>query len=382
VARSIATGLFVVAVLSVAAGCGGARVSASAANATAGCSASIGIAAPLTGQIAQLGQEQLHFAQLAVAIDNRKNRTNIKLVQGDTQLSPAQAVTVAQQFISNSKVVALVGPGGSQEVDAVGALFARSGMAFISGSATNARLTNGRYPTFFRVVSKDSVQGPQDARYVVARLHPRRVMIVDDQETYSTGLVGAMADVFSRAGVAVDHESVNQQTTDFSSLVAKVTESTTVVILPWQVPAHAQQLGRDLAEQRKRAVIFGTDGVFAPGTFTIPGSYVSSLGPDIRAIPAAAPIAAAATARWGAFGTAGPPTYAATHVVDDAIATVCRSGHTPTRRNVLAAIRSTNEPTSILGQPIKFDAHGDRVGATWFVFRIDPHGKYRLISTG
>jgi branched-chain amino acid transport system substrate-binding protein len=339
------------------------------------------MAGPFTGQIAALGQEQLHFAQLAVARDNASNGTKITLVQGDTQLSPAQAVTVSQQFISNPKVVAVVGPGASQEVAAVGPLFARAGVAFISGSATNSTLTGGRNPTFFRVVSKDSVQGPQDARYIVARLHPKAVLIVDDQESYSTGLVSAMIPVFKAAGVTVDHESVSQKSTDFSSLVSKVTAATTVVVLPWQVPANAQQFGRNLAEQHKAAIIFGTDGIYLPGTFTIKGAYVSSLGPDIRAIPADAPIAAAAKAAVGSFGTAGPPTYAATHVIDQAIASVCKAGRTPTRSGVLAAIKRTDEPTSIIGRPIRFDSHGDLVGAKWFVFKIDSQGKYTLVTT-
>jgi branched-chain amino acid transport system substrate-binding protein len=348
---------------------------------SAKCAVSVGIEGPFTGQVAPLGQEQLHFAQLAVAKDNAANGTKISLVQGDTQLMPAQAVTVTQQFITSPKIVAVVGPGGSQEVEAVGPLFGRSGVAFVSGSATNAALTSGRNPTFFRVVSRDSVQGPEDARYIIAHLHPKALMIIDDQETYSTGLVSAMTPIFTGARISVDHESVSQKTTDFSSLVSNVTPATTVVVLPWQVPANAQQFGRNLAEQHKRAVIFGTDGVYLPGTFTITGSYVSSLGPDIRAIPADATIAAAANAKYGSFGTAGPPTYAATHVVDQAIASVCKSGQMPTRRNVLAAIRQTNEPTSIIGQPIKFDSHGDLIGAKWFVFKINSKGKYTLITS-
>src|SRR6202161_2754000 len=134
---------------------------------TTTCTASIGFEGPITGPVATLGDEQLHFAELAVAMDNTANKTKITLVQGDTQLQPAQATTVAQQFISNSKMVAVVGPAGSQEVEAVGPLFARAGMGFISGSATAAALTTGKDPTFLRVVSKDSVQGPQDANYIV-----------------------------------------------------------------------------------------------------------------------------------------------------------------------------------------------------------------------
>src|SRR5205814_5699169 len=99
-----------------------------------------------------------------------------------------------------------------------------------------------------------------DANYVVKHLHPKALMIVDDQEVYSTGLVSAMTPVFQKAGIKVDHESVSQKVTDFSSLVAKVTPQTTVVVLPWQVAANAQQFGKNIAEQTKKATISGTDG--------------------------------------------------------------------------------------------------------------------------
>jgi branched-chain amino acid transport system substrate-binding protein len=358
---------------------GGGAGSASAA--TKSCVASVGFEGPITGPVPALGTEQLHFAQLAVATDNLANKTKITLVQGDTQLNPAQATTVTQQFISNSSIVAVVGPAGSQEVEAVGGPMARAGMGFITGSATAVALTTGKYPTFFRVVSKDSVQGPQDANYIVKTLHPKSIMIVDDQEAYSTGLVSAMTPVFQAAGIKIDHESVSQKLTDFSSLVAKVTPDTSVVVLPWQVAANAQQFGRNLAQQHKKALIFGTDGLFSPGVFTISGSYVSSFGPDITAMPADAVIARAALQKFGNFGTFGPPVYAATHVIDEAIASVCKSGQTPSRSNVLAAIKTTNEPASILGQPISFDSHGDLNGGKFFLFKIDSAGKYKLIPS-
>jgi len=346
---------------------------------TKSCVTSIGIEAPLTGPVATLGQEQLHFAELALSMDNAANKTKISLVQGDTQLEPSQATTVTQQFTSNSKIVAVVGPAGSQEVEAIGPLMARAGLAFISGSATNTTLTSGAYPTFFRAVSDDVVQGPQDAHYIINNLHPKVLMIVDDQEAYSTGLVSAMTPIFTAAGIKVDHESVSQKLTDFSSLVAKVTPATSVVVLPWQVASNAQQFGRDLAQQHKTAVIFGTDGLFSPGTFTINGSYVSSFGPDITAMPADAAIVAAAKSKFGSFGTFGPPVFAATHVIDEAIASVCKSGQTPSSSNVLAAIKATNEPTSILGHPISFDSHGDMTNGKFFLFKINAAGKYQLI---
>ena len=363
------------------AGCGSSSNSSTASGATKSCVASIGMEGPLTGPVAVLGQEQLHFAELAASMDNTANKTKISIVQGDTQLNPAQATTVTQQFTSNSKIVAVVGPAGSQEVEAVGPLMARAGLPFISGSATAAVLTTGKYPTFFRVVSKDSVQGPQDANYIVTNLHPKALMIIDDQEAYSTGLVAAMTPIFKSAGIRVDHESVPQKQNDFSSLVTKVTPAMSVVVLPWQVASNAQQFGRNLAQQHKKALIFGTDGLFSPGTFTISGSYVSSFGPDITAIPADASLVATAKAKYGSFGTFGPPVFAATHVVDQAISAVCKAGQTPSRSNVLAAIKKTNEPASILGQPIKFDSHGDLVNGKFFLFKINGAGNYKLIPS-
>ena len=375
----------------VAAGCGSSNSSSSTSSAAASsgtstsastkaCAATIGIEGPFTGDVAVLGQEQLAFAKLAVDMDNKANGTNITLVQGDTQLDPAQATTVTQQFTSNSKMVAVVGPAGSQEVQAVGPLFGRAGMGFITGSATATDLTtSGKNPTFFRVVSRDDVQGPQDANYIIKNLKPKRLMIIDDQEVYSTGLTSAMIPVFKKAGIQVDHESVSQKVTDFSSIVAKVTPETTVVVLPWQVAANAEQFGKNLAEQKKKATIFGTDGTQS-SSFTIPGSYVSAFGPDINSIPADAAIAAAAKAAYPKYGTFGPPVFAATHVIDEAISSVCKSGQTPSRANVLAAVKSTSEASSILGQPIKFDNHGDLIGAKWFLFKINDKGQYKLVT--
>ena len=360
---------------------GGSSTAGSASASTTSCTTSIGIMSPNTGPVPNLGTEQRDFARLAVQMDNAANHTNITLVEGDTQLDPKQATTVAQQFTSNNAIVATVGPAGSHEIIAVGPLMARAGMAFISGSATRTDLTQtGANPTFFRVVANDSVQGPQDANYIVQNLKPKALMIIDDQEAYSTGLVAVMTPIFQQAGIKVDHESISQKLTDFSAIVAKLTADTSVIVTPFQVASQAQQLGRDLQQQHKNVTIFGTDGTYDTKAFTIPGSYVSSFGPDITQMPDDATVAAAAATAHPGFGTFGPPTFVATHVVDEAIASVCQAGQTPSRANVLAAIKQTNESTSLLGHPISFDPHGEVVGGKFFLFKIDATGKYTNVA--
>ena len=152
----------------------------------------IGMEGPFTGPAASIGDDQLHWAEFFATQWNKSHPVKINIVQGDTQLNPAIASTVSQSFASNSSIVGVIGPAGSQEVTAAAPILKKAGLAFVSGSATNPALTNGSLKGyFFRVVPNDSVQGPTDADYMMKKLGVTKgstVMIVDDQESYSTGL--------------------------------------------------------------------------------------------------------------------------------------------------------------------------------------------------
>jgi branched-chain amino acid transport system substrate-binding protein len=345
------------------------------------CTASIGIMGPFTGDVAAIGQEQLNWAKFAVDRFNEERGTTFTLVEGDTQLDPAQAATVAPQFVSNSDIQAVVGPAGSQEVEAVGSIYGNAGMAFISPSATATNLTED-FDTFFRVVPTDADQGPTDATYMAEELGAQNVLIIDDQSSYSTGLADSTTAALEEAGVTVSRESVSQDQTDFSALVSAVADDTDVVFLPWQVAANAQLFGNQLAEQGKDAVIFGSDGLFSPDDFKIAGSYVSSFAPDITGLddPEIQELATAFEEQYGDFGTFGPPTFAATTVVMEAATAVCESGEEPTREAILEQMPETNLEESILGQPITFTENGDIEDATFFIFQVAEDGSYELVE--
>ena len=383
----------------IAAGCGSssksssssssasASTSAAAAGSGSGksCTASIAIEAPLTGPVAQLGLEQLHFAQAAVKTDNQKYGIKVTLNQDDTQLTPSIATTKTQAILS-SPAVAAVGPAGSQEVEAVGPLFGRAQMAFISGSATLPALASSANPTFLRVVPDDNVQGPQDANYIVKHLHPKAVLVIDDDEAYSQGLVKVMTPIFQKAGIKVDHETYNGTDTGatlasaLQSLVtSKLNAQETVTVLPWQTAANAQTFGEDVQQQNKKTTLFGTDGTDSPTQFKIPGSYVSNFGPDISTSKGSLDKSIlAAVKQFGPYGAFGVPTYAATDVEMQAISSVCKGGQKPSRSNVLAAIRKTSIAASDnpLGIKIAFQSDGNLIGSPGYLFHIAGSGKY------
>jgi branched-chain amino acid transport system substrate-binding protein len=351
----------------------------SASSVAACTSGQIGFLGPLTGPVAFLGAEQGNWAKYSLERFNAANGTHFTLKQGDTQLNPKLALTVGTKFAADKSLLVTVGPAGSQEVIAVGPLFKRKTMPYISASATNATLTQGKYPTFSRVVGSDTAQGRSDALFMVNKLKAKKVVIIDDQEAYSTGLAAAATAVLKANGVKVQRESVNQKVTDFSSLVTKVPSDANVVFLPWQVAANGQLFAEQMLEQGKTAKIFGSDGLDS-GDFTAKGAYVSSFARDIHGLPGTAAIIAGYNKKYGKkWSTFGPPSYMSVQVAATAYKAACADG-SASRAELMKNIRAVKIPKSILGITISFDKHGDVPAAKFYVSQIQSDGSHKLVG--
>jgi len=371
-AEALLLGALVVALAVAAAGCGGSDSSSSGKD----CNASIGVMTVLTGAAGPQGREMLHWAQLAVDQFNQKNGTKIKVVEGDDQLDPAQAATVAQQWASNSKIVAVVGPESDGTVDSAGPILGRAGLAMVSSTATSSRLTDGKYPTFYRVIPPDSLQGSQDAQYMIDTLKVKKVFVIDDQSAYSKGIADVVVPKLKAAGVEVSSDSVSQNNTDYSALVSKISGDTDVVFLPWMLAANAQLFGDQMDEQGKKAAIFGSDGVFSPQDFHVNGSYLSTFSPDIQNDPEFDDLVKQFEDRYGQFGAFGLTTYPATQVVLEAVKKACDDGgSSPDIDDVADNVKNTNIKESVLGQPIEFESNGEMKNAKFYVYTIK-NGKY------
>jgi len=345
---------------------------------------SVGMLAPITGPSGSIGSDQLHWAQFYFTQWNKvKGHVKIKLVQGDTQLDPAKASTVAQSFASNGAILGVIGPAGSDEVQAVAPILKKAGLAFASGSATRVSLTDGSNKGyFFRDVPNDGVQGPTDADYMASTLGVKKgdtVMIVDDQESYSTGLADIVGKELTGKGVKVDRESVSQKATDFSSLTAKAGNAK-VVFLPFQVASEAQLFAQQLKSSGSKAIAFGSDGTFDASKFNAEGSYISFFAPDVTTLKSAKDTVAAFKKQFpGGTSPFGAPNYVLAQMYAQAISKICSDGDTPTRANVRQEVLKVSLDDTLLGTPISLDANGDVSGAKFHIFKIT-NGKYVTVS--
>ena len=377
--------LSVVIVLGVAASATSVAVakSTSVDRQTLGCNRIVlGSMGPYTGPVASVGLDQLHWAQFYVQRWNAKHKMKVVLVPGDSQLDPSKASIIAQQFASNSKMVALIGPSGSQEVVAAGPILKKAGMVFVSSSATNTPLTDGKLAGYFyRVVPKDSDQGATIANYLTKKLgvgSGDTVMDIDNQNTYSNGLSDIVDSTLKAKGVTVDRESIASTATDYSSLVAKISSKVKAVVLTWQVAANAQLFAQQMTQQGKHAIIFGSDGVFDNSKFTFNGAFVSFFAPDVTTFPQAQSIVKLFKAVYGETGPFGAPTWVAAQVLINAAARACADGQI-SRAEMRQQMPKTNLRQTILGTPIKFNKNGDISGAEFHVFHI-VNGKYITVQ--
>jgi branched-chain amino acid transport system substrate-binding protein len=363
----------------------GPAATAAPAKATVACSsATIGVMGPFTGNAASIGQEQLKWSKLALASLNKRYGTSFKMREFDTQLVASQAATRATQANSDQNVLVVVGPAGSQEVQAVATTY--KGMAYISASATNTSLTIGkkRIKTFFRVVGNDASQALTDANFIRSNLKAKNVWIIDDQTSYSVPLANGVQANLKKAGVKVTRESVNQNQADFSSLVTRISSDTQAVFLPWQLANRAATFYNQMREQGKKATILGSDGLDSGDFIGVAnGSYFSAFAPDIRGskLPAVRAAIQAYLKQYGAKAfqsNFGPPMYVATQAAYLALRAACADG-SATRAEVLAQLPKVRIAPTLLTSSFRFNKNHDPSTARFYLFKV-VNGKSKFIQ--
>ncbi len=190
--RALTAAALAVAALAAVASLAGAGSAAVQRSEALNCKSTLSVAmlGPFTGDASFIGNEQLTWGKYGVKTIAKELGLKIKLLPQDTQLNPSIAATVAQKVVGNANIVGVLGPAGSQEVQATSATFGGANLAHITGSATRTALTKGPEPqatrAFFRIIPDDSIQGPErrglhdrEAEGQEGRHHRRSGVVLD-----------------------------------------------------------------------------------------------------------------------------------------------------------------------------------------------------------
>jgi len=233
-------------------------------DATGGCPpTALAFMGALSGPSASSGEVKHHSVALAIFEHNRDNPDcEIGLISFDTRGNPGRAAVLAEQVVADPQVVAVVGPAFSGETEAVMPIFDEAGLAAVTPSATNARLSQQGWTTFHRFVSNDAQQGPAMATWLTDGDALITAAVIDDGSLYGQGLADIIADELVQRGSTVGvRAAIDPDQVDYSELIGRITGDDVDVIVFGGVASSGTPFYQQVREAGLETLFAGADGL-------------------------------------------------------------------------------------------------------------------------
>ncbi len=203
----------------------------------------------------------------------------------DGMHDPAQGFKNAETFVSNSSVLAMVGPINSNVARAQMPILNRAVLAHISPFTSAPSLTDPEYGetkdlrptdnlTYFRVNAASDLEGPAAADFMFDKLNVRKLALFEDTETYAKAIADGLQQEFvAKGGPLTLVQSVPLGTIDFSSIISDI-----VSLQPDGIFYGGLYDGPNLALQQLREV--GSNVLFMGDDGILDQAFVDEVGSD------------------------------------------------------------------------------------------------------
>ncbi len=227
----------------------------------------IGLIAPLSGELAEVGRLGLDTADMFVAhinaaggVEVGNQRYQLVLVVEDNAENTELTVSAARKLINQENVVAIVGPYTSSAGIVVADIADTARIPIISPWATNPAVTAGK-TYMFRVGFTDELQGQVIARFARQELVAQTAAVLYNiASAYNRGLATFFQQEFEKQGgqvVAFEHYTTDEQ--DFRPQLTRIHDRhPDILFLPnyhYEIPLQVRQI----REQQIDATLLGSD---------------------------------------------------------------------------------------------------------------------------
>lgn len=340
----------------------------------------IGVAAP---QTTGYGIQNRRGVDLAVDEINRTGGVAgvpLRTIVRDDRARGADAARIAGEFVSNPRVVAVVGHAGSAAEVAAAPVYDAGRLVAVAPTPSSPDLT-GVSPWVFRIITSDSVNGQTLAQFadgLAPRLgRPPRAAVLYQNDAYGRGLSEAFRRSFHGPIVSVDPVGSDIPLEPYVSFYRRARPDIVFV-------ASTEDIGiallREARRQQFTATFLGGDGW--QGTVVEPaaeGAYVGAPFTAASRDTAARRFVAAFRARYGVLPDAHAAlAYDATRLVARALE--ASAGTRGGVRQYLAALSSATAFHGVAG-PTWFSATNDPANGTFRITRIE-RGRLLPVETG
>ena len=196
----------------------------------------IGLSVPLTGALAESGEQAIKAADLAIEMINANGGVNGKTVRYevlDDKNDPTEAALVAQRFLENEEITAVIGSLTSGTTLAVLPIYEESGMPVICPTGNSPDLAG--YGNFIRIVMDASLEAPMVGALAMNNLGAQKVGVIYDNSDYGVSMVEYSTEIVTNLGgelVAAEAFAAGTDR-DFSVQLAKMQqeEADTIILV-------------------------------------------------------------------------------------------------------------------------------------------------------
>ncbi|WP_167368070.1 ABC transporter substrate-binding protein [Streptomyces agglomeratus] len=363
----------------------------------------IGVDAPLSGGLSSMGVGIRNSADLAARTANKTRHVpgvKFEIKALDDGADPARGETNAARFVSDEKVLGVVGPLNSGVARTLVAPLARADVVNVSPGNTDPELTLGPdwaagtksrpYSTYFRTVATDVDQGPFAARYLHGKAKKTKVYVVDDASAHGIALTSGFTAEFTKlGGTVVGTEQVDPAERAFAGLAARVRSSGADAVYFGGYYDTAAPLSEQLKQAGVDVPLMGGDGIFDQQYLTVNPKAEGDLATNIG-VPAEESAAGrdflARYRKAGypeAAGWYGPHAYDATWTLIEAVKAVVAANGGTLPRDTRAKLPQAVARVAFDGVTgrVAFDEAGDTVNRRLTVYAVND-GSWATVTSG
>lgn len=346
----------------------------------------VGLAGPMSGPFAFVGEQMKRGAQQAVDDINGKSGVlgrKLKLAVSDDGCDSQQASTVAGQFVQQ-KAVLVIGHFCSGASIVASVPYAQAGILQITPASTDPKLTEEAaakgWTNIFNIAGRADAQGAAAGDYLASKYKGKKVAIVDDKSPYGKSLAEETRKAMNKKNLKEAlSEEISQGDKDFAPLIGKLKQAGVAAVYFGGYQAEAGLLIREAQEQGLKAQFVAGDALVTDEFWKSSGSagegVLMTFRPDPRELPAAKDVVD--EFKQQNYDPAGYTlfTYAALQVFADA-ATQAKS----LKLADLVKTLHARKFATVVG-PIAFDKKGDVLNPD-YVFYVWHDGKYEAQKKG
>ncbi|HIE81866.1 MAG TPA: transporter substrate-binding domain-containing protein [Candidatus Poseidoniales archaeon] len=325
----------------------------------------IGLLNPSTGPIAVYAPPFTWAAQAAID-DLNAMGGDFELIEADSGCSGDVAASAAQSLV-DAGVVGVAGAACSGASMAANAVLSAAGIVQVSYASTNPGLSDaGAYPSFYRVVPSDAIQGPAMAAMVMAAgaSNPALLHMTND---YGSGLADAFEGAWGADNLCTKI-GYEDSTTDFGSVAQAVADANCGSVVMVTYATDGAAILETMAYLGIALPVFGADGIADSGfldDFSAPGAANGVQATKPRAVAGAGDFNDRCAA---ADGCAGGIYTAETY---DAVMMIGKAAMAEDGVNMEANLQSIGTDYAGASGSHTFDASGDVAGAGYDICRFD-----------